>query len=109
MKLILNEVLRDDLRNELEAEAKDRNITLNDVAGEILADHYGLTWRMTGAAYTSVASRFKLRVPEPLHRKIRQEYARDASKTVRGIVLSILAQHYDIEPIHPQRRPRSST
>ena len=109
MKLILNEVLRDDLRMELEAEAKDRNITLNDVAGEILAARYGLTWRMTGAQYTSVAARFKLRVPEPLHKKIRQEYARDSSKTVRGIVLSVLAEHYGIEPIYPHRRRRSST
>ena len=109
MKLILNEVLRDDLRAKLEDEARERDITLNDVAGEILAARYGLTWRMTGAAYTSVATRFKLRVPEPLHKKIRQEYARDSSKTVRGIVLSVLAQHYDIEPIYPHRRRRSST
>lgn len=107
MKLILNEVLRDDLRQALEGEAEDRNITLNDVAGEILAAHYGLTWRLTGAPYTSVAARFKLRVPEPLHKKIRQEYARDSSKTVRGIVLSILAEHYGIPPIYPHRRRRT--
>lgn len=107
MRLILNEVLRDDLRRELEAEAEERNTTLNDIAGEILAAHYGLTWRQSGARYSSVAAQFKLRVPEPLHRKIRQEYARYPDRTVRGIVLSILAAHYDIEPIYPYRRRRS--
>lgn len=108
MKTVLNEVVRDDLREQLDREAREWDITLNDVAGRILSEHYGIQWKDTGARYSELKTRLKIRVPETLHRKIRTEYARDQRKTVRGIVLSILAEHYALESISPYRRSRSS-
>lgn len=104
MILILNEVLPEDLRAELEKEARERDVTLNDVAGRILHEHYGIYWDPSGAPYREMAQRFKLRVPESLHQAIRLDAA--SKGTVRGIVLSILASHYGLAAISPQRRPR---
>jgi len=109
LKTVLNEVLREDLREQLDQEARDQDITLNDVAGRILAEHYGIKWQDTGARYSDLKERLKIRVPDTLHRKIRHEYARDQRKTIRGIVLSILAEHYSLEPISAYRRARSVT
>lgn len=108
MKTVVNEVIREDVREQLDREANVWDCTLNDVATRILSDHYQIKWVPTGARYSELKPRTKLRVPETLHRKIRMEYARDQRKTVRGIVLSILAAHYGLEPISPYRRARSS-
>jgi hypothetical protein len=105
--LILNEVLPDDLRAALDQEASEENVTLNDVAGSILAEYFGLQWELSGKPYRKMAPQFKLRVDESLHLKLRMTAAIDQRTVVRGIVISVLAAHYGLGDYSPTRRPRS--
>lgn len=106
LRLILNEVLPGKLRKALDREAKAKDITLNDVAVSILARHYRVRRELSGNRYrSSSASKFKLHVPEEVHRRIRVTAATD-SRTVRGVALNILSSHYGLELISAQRRPR---
>jgi hypothetical protein len=105
--LILNEVLPAELRIALDRDGEAQDVTLNDVAGAILAKHFGLAWEYSGRTYQPRASQFKLRVPEALHLKIRVEAALDPQTVVRGIAISALADHYGLAAIAPTRRPRS--
>lgn len=103
--LILNEVLPTEIREALERDAQEKDTTLNDVAGEILADHFELGWERSGRPYRTMAEQFKMRVPEHLHFKVRTSAAA-AGHTVRGTALSAIAEHYGLETIKPTRRPR---
>lgn len=106
--LILNEVLPDDVRLALEAEAEKKNLTLNDVATQILSKKFETDWEPSGRDYRTMADQFKLRVPQQLHWKIRMAAAL-AGHTVRGTVLATIADHYGLESIDPARRPRRQT
>jgi len=105
--LVLNEELPLGLRRRLVRDARERDVRINDVAGEILAAHYGAKWVPSGLTYRkSTARTDKIRVPEALHKKIRLGALR-ASKTMRGVVLEILAAHYGFEVTFPTtRKPR---
>lgn len=105
MILILNEVLPEDLRSEIERDAQERGVSMNDTAGLILSERYGLKWVEETSPYRPMADRFKIRVTDDLHRAIRMDAAEDQG-TVRGIVLSLLASHYGLPEISPHRRPR---
>lgn len=106
LKLILNEELPAELREELEKDAKRRNWTINDAAVRILARHFRLRWQGSELPYRESAPRVKIKVPEELHRKIWLRVSREPGATVRGVTLSILAEHYELPPIDPRRRPR---
>ena len=103
--LILNEVLPEDVRQKLDEEAQEENVTINDVANSILSQHFDVEWTPSGRPYRSMADQFKLRVSEHLHWKIRMSAAL-AGHTVRGTVLATIANHYGLEAIVPTRRPR---
>lgn len=107
MRLVLNEVLPEDLREALDSEAERENQTVNDVAACILYRHFDLECVRSRTGFRPVADRFKLRVSEDLSRAIRMEAA-IKSHTVRGVILSILAKHYAVEPIDPRRRRRET-
>jgi hypothetical protein len=106
--LILNEVLPNELRKALDLTASAQNVTLNDVAGSILSDHFGLSWEYSGKSYREMAPQFKLYVPEALHLKLRMTAAIDKRTVVRGIVISVLADHFNLEDYSSARRPRSA-
>ncbi len=106
--LILNEVLPEEVRQALDEEGARRNLHLNDVAGEILAKHFKLEWSHSGLPYRTLADRFKLRVPEHLHWKLRMAAALEGH-TVRGTALATIAEHYGLPAITPTRRPRRQT
>lgn len=106
--LILNEVLPPELRGQLEATAQSQDVTLNDVAGSILAEYFGMDWEYSGNSYRPMAARFKLRVPEKLHVRLRVTAALDMQTVVRGIVLRLLSRHYKLDVIPQTRRPRSA-
>lgn len=108
MKLILNEELPATLRKALDREAEAENLTVSDAASKVLCERFEVTFSPSRTSFRPVAKRFKLRVSEDLHRLIRMEAA-IKSQTVRGIVLSILAEHYGVKPIDPQRRRRKET
>lgn len=106
--MILNEEIPQDIRAKLNEDALMQNRTLNDTASVILAERLGTKVSLSPAPYRPGAERFKLLVPETLHRKIRMEAARRQG-TIRGTVLSILAEHYELEPVSSTRRPRRRT
>lgn len=108
MKLVLNEELPADLRKKLDREAKAEDHTVNDIAVRALSERFDLEWTPSRYHFRPVSARFKLSVPDELHRRIRVEAA-VRSQTVRGIVLSILSEHYGTKPIDPHRRRRKST
>lgn len=105
--LILNEVLPEDLRAALDADAEAGDVTLNDVASSILSEHFGVPWTSSGKPYRPMADQFKLRVSESLHLKLRMTAALDQRTVVRGIVISVLSDHYGLDAVSPTRRPRS--
>lgn len=107
--LILNEVLPPAVRAALEVEAQNEDVTLNDIAGSILSEHFGLPWEASGKKYRPMAEQFKLRVPEDLHAKLRMTAALDKRTVVRGIVINVLSNHFGLEAIPPTRRPRRVT
>lgn len=106
LTLVVNEEIPSDLRAALQKEAQERNWSLNDVANKVLADHYREEFSYSGTSYRqTTAARFKLRVPERIHRRLREEAAHKL-QTIRGTSLNILAVHFGTERINPQRRPR---
>ena len=107
MKLILNEELPADLRRKLDREAKEENSTVNDVAVAILTEHFDLEFVPSKSTFRPVAARFKLRVSDELHHRIRVEAAL-RSQTIRGVALSVLSEHYGTKPIDPHRRRRKA-
>lgn len=106
MRLIVNEEIPEDLRRALDVDARESNMTLNDVSVRALSDHFGREFKPSGFEYRQVAKRYKLRVPEDLHQLIRMQAAHRL-QTVRGVALSELAVKYDTTPIDPGRRPRT--
>ena len=105
MKMILNETLPEDLRHELEEDARMRDMTMNDAATRILSQRFGIEWQPSGRGFRETSVRFKLRVPEELHRELRLEAA-EHMQTIRGTTLNALSTHYQTEIVEPHRRPR---
>lgn len=105
-KLILNEELPARIRRALDRDAKTDDITVNDAAVRVLSERFKIEWARSRARFRPVSKRFKLRVSEELHQRVRIEAAMQ-SMTTRGIVLSILGEHYGIDGINTQRRRRS--
>ena len=105
LRTIVNEILREDLRAALETDAQQRNLSLNDAAVRVLAREFRVRWQSSDGGYRASADRFKLRIPEHIHRAIRVRAAREEG-TMRGVSLGILADHYGVEPIDLRRRPR---
>lgn len=105
--MILNEELPVDLRRKIDREAKQQDRTVNDIAASILCEHFDIECVPSRASFHPVADRFKLRVSDELHHRIRVEAA-IRSQTVRGVALSILSEHYGTKPIDPHRRRRKA-
>lgn len=104
--MILNEEIPEDLRVKIQEDAEENNVTLNAVAVWRLAYAFNVDPPAARGRYRpSQSARFKLRVPEKLHRKMRVTAARHGM-TIRGLALSVLAEHYNTEPISSTRRPR---
>jgi hypothetical protein len=82
---------------------------LNDVAGEALAAYFNVEWESSGHPYRVERAKVdKIKVPEKLWRRIRAEALRVEKGTMRGVVLSILQEHFDVGLIVSRtRKPRS--
>jgi hypothetical protein len=106
--LVVNDELPRDLRRALEKLAKQKDATLNDVAVDLLYQHFGMNgWSYSGSSYRRTATRFRLRVPDKLNQRMRRELARIPGSTMRGLAFSILADKLDTKPVDPGRRPRT--
>jgi hypothetical protein len=107
--LVFNDELPAKLAKALKADAKKRNVTMNDRANAILAERYAVDEFTSGAEYSAPsAKRFRLKVPEHLRDALAIEAA-EKRATIRGITLNILASHYGLEPVETGRRPRSAS
>lgn len=107
--LILNEELDKKLRRVLEKDAKARDITVNERAVEILAEHYGLPYYVPDPPrYQKTSDRFRLKVPVELRNALAEDAGRGGG-TMRGYTLNILADKYGLPVSDPRRRPRRAT
>lgn len=109
-KLVFNERLPDRIRRALVSKARAENVRLNDAAGAALAAHFGVEHRASEEGYRVERAQIdKIKVSPELHRKIRTEAlrVRNGSGTMRGVVLSVLAEQLDLKIDIPRtRRPR---
>lgn len=109
-KLAYNERLPEKIRRALISKAKAENVRLNDAAASALAAHFGVEHRPSGEGYRVERAQVdKIKVSPELHRKIRTEAlrVRNGSGTMRGVVLSVLAEQLDLKLDIPRtRRPR---
>jgi hypothetical protein len=107
-RLAYNEVLPSKIRRALVGRAKASDVRLNDAAGEALATHFGMEWERGKSPYRVERARIdKIKVPDALHKRIRREALRIPGGTMRGVVLSILAEQLELGLTIPKtRRPR---
>jgi hypothetical protein len=100
-----------EIRDSLVADAYQQNVSINEAAVAILANHYKVKYIPTGVPFTSEngGKNLSIRGGAKLHRKIDMERARRGGGTLRGIVLEKLALHYGIEPPPIGRRPKKGT
>lgn len=99
MKTVYNEALPSKIRQALVKDARARDIRVNDAAGEALATAMGQPWSHSGRPYKIERAKIdKIRVPDQLHRRIRSEAHRvsNGTGTIRGVVLTTLAEHYGL-------------
>lgn len=108
-KLVYNEPLPSPIRRALIHEARAKNVRLNDIAGEALAAYFNVKWEPSGQRYRVEKAKLdKIKVPEDLWRRIREEALLHEGATMRGVVLSILQEHFNLGLIVPRtRKPRS--
>jgi len=103
--LIVNEEIPRSLRRAMVKQAKARNVSLNDIAGQALAEHFSVEWELSGLSYRPTVARFRLRVPDELHRLLRMEAANQLG-TIRGVALALLAAHFGTPMKSVGRRPK---
>jgi predicted HicB family RNase H-like nuclease len=91
----------------LNREAKQRNVSVSEVAAGILAAHYGVPLEPTNSHYIPVTSEARLmpRVPVEVRQALREQAAANGA-TMSGLVRQALAAHYGFNPPAPTRRSR---
>lgn len=102
--------VRADIRDALVADAREQNISINEAAVKILAEHYEVAYAPSGVPFVAErqSRNLAIRGGATLHRRIHVDAAK-RSGTLRGVVLERLALHYGLEPEPIGRRPRRIT
>ena len=97
-----------DVREAVLTDARERDVSVNDAVGEILANHYGLGWETSGYRFTeSNSDQWFLRMPSVLKHTI-AAHADSIRGKQTGVVLHILAAHYGLDsPTTGVRRPEA--
>lgn len=94
------------VRQAVEDDARARDVSLNDAAGQVLATRYGLAWVTRGYPYSGTsgeANQWLLRVPKQMRDVIRQ-HAEASGNTMRGVILLALELHYGLPPTSARKR-----
>lgn len=94
------------IREAVERDAESRNLSVNDVQGELLAEYYAVPWTHSGYPYTGTTGavdQWIIRIPDSLKALIRQ-HAQASGNTMRGIVLLVLSRYYGLQPETASRR-----
>lgn len=95
------------IRRAVAKDARERDSSLNDVLGDILAQRMGLTWERSGASFTmSKSKHWLIRVPSVLKHTI-DAWADASGNTMTGCVLLAVAQFYGLPepPAKARRKP----
>lgn len=96
-----------ELKLRLEADAKERGCTVNDVAVQILAAHYGVEADLSGRKSVLANGRpdINVRVPDSLDVAIRVRAAAARPKrSPNRDVAAVLCAHYGLRPLPLPRR-----
>lgn len=106
---ILVEDVPEKIRDLVVAEAKHRDVSINEMAVGILAAAYGVEREPSGRGFRGEtgSNQFLLAVPEELRTAIRMHAARIGS-TQRGVVIEQLAKHFGIDAPPTDRRRRTA-
>lgn len=91
-------------------EAVAREVTMSDVVGEILGNHFGVNYEPSGEKSIGVeleATQFRIQIPRSLQLRITLR-SRKTVLTESSVVLGILAEHFGID-YEPVRKGRKAT
>lgn len=107
-----------ELRAALVSSAKDQDISINEVAVRVLADHYkvkvttpenGLRGQREKATHSferAETDKLSIRGPASLHRKLSED-AKRRGGTLRGVILERLSLNFGLSPEPITKRPRT--
>lgn len=87
--------------------AVEREVTMTDVIGSILADEFSTTYVLSGEKSIGAdleGDQFRIRIPPVLQLRISQR-ARKTGQTESSVVLGTLAAHFGLEHV-PVKRGR---
>jgi predicted HicB family RNase H-like nuclease len=109
MELIVQDV-PDRVLARLQADAKRRDVSINEAVTGILASHYGVQHEPSGVKWSGPLTRttLLLSMSDDLHRRIKIDAAGRKGVSMRGLIVQTLASHYKIPAQSPQRRPRTT-
>lgn len=96
----------DDIRIAVVADARARDVSVNDAVTECLAARYGLPWEASGYPYTVTADagdHWNFRVSVQLRDTLRA-HAGAVGGTITGCVLLALSDRYALPPHSTRRR-----
>lgn len=98
-----------ELRSAIIADAREQNVSINEVAVRILATAFGVEREPSGRPYRgeSGSTQLLLAVPDALRTAVRLSSARRGA-TIRGIVIEVLSEHYSLPVDGVGRRPRTA-
>lgn len=107
MKAIDIRNVPDDIRTAVDADAREREMSVRDRVLEILGDRYGVAVELSGYPYTlgSTSSHWNVPLPPELYVRIKADAT--GGRSMVGCVLAGIAREYGI-PFSAQRRnPRA--
>ena len=96
----------DNIRTKVTDDAREHNVSVTDLVGEIVARHYGLGWEPTGYPFSGAGrNHWFIRMPRVLKHTL-DAAAQASGNTVTGCVLVAVAKHYGLpEPSAARRVP----
>jgi predicted HicB family RNase H-like nuclease len=109
MELIVQDV-PDRVLARLQADAKRRDVSINEAVTGILAGHYGVQHEPSGVKWSGPLTRttLLLSMSDDLHRRIKIDAAGRKGVSMRGLIVQTLASHYKIPAQSAARRPRTT-
>jgi hypothetical protein len=109
MELLVHDV-PEKVMTKLTADARRRDVSINEAVNGVLADAYDFAREPSGAKFTGIGrSTLVLDLPDELHRSIKVQAASTRGATMRGVIVMLLAAHYKVKGVTPGKRPRTTS
>lgn len=100
------------MRQALAADAEAKDVSRNEAAVEVLCSAYGIDRGVPRrSSYRPIPENdgpITFELPKPLRDKLRVQAARKGA-TMAGLIRVALAEHYELPPEEPTRKPRSAS